>query len=111
MAAYGEFGLAAVIPRSTRSITRSTMRVEPLQLASCLRHPRLLVSAAGPRPAVLEDLMITAVHTIIYSANAEADREVLGKILQGYRAVDAGDGWRIIALPPAEVAVHPTDGP
>src|SRR4051795_8321571 len=22
-----------------------------------------------------------------------------------------GDGWLVIALPPAEVAVHPTDGP
>jgi hypothetical protein len=25
------------------------------------------------------------------------------------RAVDAGDGWLIFALPPAELAVHPTD--
>jgi hypothetical protein len=54
--------------------------------------------------------MITAAHAIIYSADAEADREVLGKILRGNRAVDAGDGWLVIALPPAEVAVHPTDG-
>ena len=55
--------------------------------------------------------MITAAHAIIYSADAEADREVLREILRGNRTVDAGDGWLIVALPPAEVAVHPTDGP
>jgi hypothetical protein len=54
--------------------------------------------------------MITGAHAIIYSADADADREVLGKILRGNRTVEAGGGWLIIALPPAEVAVHPTDG-
>src|SRR5208282_6753195 len=28
----------------------------------------------------------------------------------GLAAVDAGGGWLIFALPPAELAVHPTDG-
>ena len=55
--------------------------------------------------------MITGVHTIIYSTDAEADREALGELLRGQRTVDAGEGWLIAALPPAEVAVHPTDGP
>jgi hypothetical protein len=55
--------------------------------------------------------MITAAHAIIYSTDAEADRKVLREILRGNRTVDAGDGWLIVALPPAEVAVHPTDGP
>jgi hypothetical protein len=55
--------------------------------------------------------MTTAAHAIIYSADAEADRAVLGEILRGNRTVDAGDGWLIVALPPAEIAVHPTDGP
>ena len=55
--------------------------------------------------------MITAAHAIIYSADAEADREVLCEVLRGNRIVDAGGGWLIVALPPAEVAVHPTDGP
>jgi hypothetical protein len=54
--------------------------------------------------------VITATHLIIYSADAEADREVLREILRGQRTVDAGNGWLIVALPPAEVAVHPTDG-
>ena len=55
--------------------------------------------------------MITAAHAILYSNDAAADREVLAEILRGGRSVDAGGGWLILGLPPAEVAVHPTDGP
>lgn len=54
--------------------------------------------------------MIVGAHAIVYSADAEADRRFLSKLLPGNRAVDAGGGWLILALPPAEVAVHPTDG-
>ena len=53
--------------------------------------------------------MITGTHAIVYSTNAEADRALLGELL-GTRTVDAGGGWLIFALPPAEVAVHPTEG-
>lgn len=28
----------------------------------------------------------------------------------GFSSVDAGGGWLIFALPPAELAAHPTDG-
>ena len=28
----------------------------------------------------------------------------------GWHHVDAGDGWLIFALPPAELAAHPSDG-
>ena len=55
--------------------------------------------------------MITGAHAILYSDDADADRAVLAEILRGRRTVDVGGGWLIIALPPAEVAVHPTDGP
>ena len=51
--------------------------------------------------------MITGAHVILYSADAEADRAFLRELL-GTTAVDAGGGWLILALPPAEVAVHPT---
>ncbi|MFC9691979.1 VOC family protein [Kribbella sp. NPDC056951] len=51
--------------------------------------------------------MINGAHVIIYSQNAEADRAFLKDIL-GYPHVDAGHGWLIFKLPPAEVAVHPT---
>jgi hypothetical protein len=55
--------------------------------------------------------MITGMHAIVFSTDAQADREVLTELLRGRHTVDAGDGWLILALPPAEVAVHPTDGP
>jgi catechol 2,3-dioxygenase-like lactoylglutathione lyase family enzyme len=50
--------------------------------------------------------MIHGAHFLIYSDDAEADRAFLRDVL-GLRAVDAGHGWLIFALPPAEVAVHP----
>lgn len=53
--------------------------------------------------------MITGVHMIVYSKEVERVRALLGEILQS-RTVDAGDGWLIFALPPAEVAVHPSEG-
>jgi catechol 2,3-dioxygenase-like lactoylglutathione lyase family enzyme len=52
--------------------------------------------------------MIRGAHVILYSKNAEADRAFLRDVL-GLRWVDAGDGWLIFALPPAEVAVHPAE--
>ncbi|NES26555.1 extradiol dioxygenase [Micromonospora terminaliae] len=53
--------------------------------------------------------MINGAHVIIYSRDAEADRAFLRDVL-GYHHVDAGHGWLIFRLPPAEVAVHPTEG-
>jgi catechol 2,3-dioxygenase-like lactoylglutathione lyase family enzyme len=53
--------------------------------------------------------MINGAHVIIYSADAAADRAFLRDTL-GFPGVDAGAGWLIFRLPPAEIAVHPTDG-
>lgn len=52
--------------------------------------------------------MINGAHVIIYSKDAEADRAFLKDVL-GFHHVDAGHGWLIFALPPAEVACHPGD--
>jgi catechol 2,3-dioxygenase-like lactoylglutathione lyase family enzyme len=52
--------------------------------------------------------MITGAHVIVYSRDAEADRAFFRDVF-GYPHVDAGGGWLIFKLPPAEVAVHPTD--
>ncbi len=52
--------------------------------------------------------MITGAHVIVYSADVEADRSFVRDVL-GLRSVDAGDGWLIFALPPAEVALHPAE--
>ncbi|MGB7902681.1 MAG: extradiol dioxygenase [Halobacteriota archaeon] len=50
--------------------------------------------------------MISGAHVIIYSADAEADRAFFRDVL-GFPSVDAGQGWLIFALPPAEIAFHP----
>jgi catechol 2,3-dioxygenase-like lactoylglutathione lyase family enzyme len=50
--------------------------------------------------------MIFGSHVIVYSKDAAADRAFLRDVL-GLASVDAGHGWLIFALPPAEVAVHP----
>jgi len=52
--------------------------------------------------------MINGAHIIVYSKDAEADRAFFRDVLK-YPSVDAGHGWLIFALPPAEVAVHPSD--
>ncbi len=52
--------------------------------------------------------MIIGAHSIIYSRRPAADRAFLRDLL-GLPNVDVGDGWLIFGLPPAEVAVHPSD--
>jgi catechol 2,3-dioxygenase-like lactoylglutathione lyase family enzyme len=52
--------------------------------------------------------MIFGAHVIVYSRDAAADRAFLRDIL-GFPSVDAGHGWLIFTLPPAEVAVHPAE--
>jgi catechol 2,3-dioxygenase-like lactoylglutathione lyase family enzyme len=52
--------------------------------------------------------MIVGAHVIVYSKDADADRAFLREVL-GFPSVDAGHGWLIFALPPAEAAVHPAD--
>ena len=53
--------------------------------------------------------MITGIHAIVFSAEAEKTRGFFTDVL-GLPSVDAGGGWPIFALPPAELAVHPADG-
>jgi catechol 2,3-dioxygenase-like lactoylglutathione lyase family enzyme len=52
--------------------------------------------------------VITGVHAIVFTRDAEAARSFLRDTLE-LDAVDAGGGWLIFALPPAELAAHPTD--
>jgi len=54
--------------------------------------------------------VITGVHAIVYSEQAQAAREFFREVL-GWESVDAGAGWLIFALPPSELAVHPAEGP
>jgi hypothetical protein len=53
--------------------------------------------------------MITGIHAIVYSPEAEKVRAFFAEVLD-MPSVDAGAGWLIFALPPAELAVHPVEG-
>ena len=50
--------------------------------------------------------MIVGAHFLLYSRDADADRQFLQDVV-GLSGVDAGGGWLILGLPPAEIAVHP----
>lgn len=50
--------------------------------------------------------MIRGAHIILYSKDADADRNFIRDVLK-FPFVDVGHGWLVFALPPAEIAVHP----
>jgi catechol 2,3-dioxygenase-like lactoylglutathione lyase family enzyme len=54
--------------------------------------------------------LITGVHALVYTGDYEATRAFFRDVL-GFESVDAGGGWLIFAMPPAELACHGTDGP
>jgi predicted enzyme related to lactoylglutathione lyase len=53
--------------------------------------------------------VITGMHAIVFSGEAEKVRTFFADVL-GMPSVDAGGGWLIFAMPPAELAVHPAEG-
>jgi catechol 2,3-dioxygenase-like lactoylglutathione lyase family enzyme len=53
--------------------------------------------------------MINGSHLLLYSRDPQADRDFFRDVL-GFNSVDAGEGWPIFALPPAELGIHPGDG-
>src|SRR5262252_6556742 len=52
--------------------------------------------------------MITGIHALLYAKDADATRALFRDVL-GFSAVDAGHGWLIFALPPAELGIHPEE--
>ena len=83
-------------------------------LGVVLQHARLQrpIPASGSVLVVMSDSeeeeMISGAHVVVYSKNAESDRAFFRDIL-GFKSVDAGHGWLIFALPPTEVAFHPSE--
>jgi catechol 2,3-dioxygenase-like lactoylglutathione lyase family enzyme len=53
--------------------------------------------------------MINGAHFLFYTKDPEADRAFFRDVLE-FRNVDAGQGWLIFAMPPAELAFHPGSG-
>jgi catechol 2,3-dioxygenase-like lactoylglutathione lyase family enzyme len=56
----------------------------------------------------MEMAMITGMHAVVYTRDAEADRAFFRDVL-GFSSVDAGGGWLIFAAPPSELACHPAE--
>ncbi|MDQ3931634.1 MAG: extradiol dioxygenase, partial [Actinomycetota bacterium] len=54
-------------------------------------------------------MAVDGVHAVIFAEDAERARTFFRDVLE-LEWVDAGDGWLIFALPPAELGIHPTDG-
>ena len=55
-------------------------------------------------------MAITGTHALVYTTEPEAVRTIFREVF-GFDHVDAGEGWLIFGLPPAEVGVHPGGGP
>src|SRR5215210_4043321 len=55
-------------------------------------------------------MAITGAHVLLYTSEPDRLRATLRDVF-GWKHVDAGDGWLIFALPPAELGVHPAEGP
>ena len=53
---------------------------------------------------------ITGAHVLLYTSEPEAVRAIFRDVFQWHH-VDTGGGWLIFALPPAELGVHPGEGP
>jgi predicted enzyme related to lactoylglutathione lyase len=55
-------------------------------------------------------MAITGIHGLVYTSEPDAVRAIFRDVF-GWEHVDAGHGWLIFALPPAELGVHPAEGP
>jgi catechol 2,3-dioxygenase-like lactoylglutathione lyase family enzyme len=55
-------------------------------------------------------MAIIGTHVLLYTSEPEALREIFRDVF-GFGHVDSGDGWLIFALPPAELGIHPAEGP
>jgi hypothetical protein len=55
-------------------------------------------------------MAVIAAHSLVYTSEPEAVRAIFRDVF-GWKHVDAGDGWLIFRLPPAELGVHPAEGP
>ena len=53
---------------------------------------------------------ITGAHVVLHSPQADELRAVLRDVF-GWEHVEDTPGWLIFKLPPAELGVHPSDGP
>ena len=55
-------------------------------------------------------MAVLGAHMLVYTSEPEKVRAIFRDVFR-WTHVDAGDGWLIFALPPAEIGVHPAEGP
>jgi hypothetical protein len=55
-------------------------------------------------------MAIVGAHVLLYTSEPDALRATVRDVFK-WKHVDAGDGWLIFSLPPAELGVHPAEGP
>jgi hypothetical protein len=55
-------------------------------------------------------MAIIGTHALLYTSEPDAVRAIFRDVF-GWMHVDDGQGWLIFALPPAELGVHPGEGP
>jgi hypothetical protein len=55
-------------------------------------------------------MAIIGTHVLVYTSEPEAVRKIFQEVF-GFDHVNAGEGWLIFGLPPAELGVHPGAGP
>ena len=55
-------------------------------------------------------MAIIGAHVLLYTSEPQAVRAIFRDVF-GWQHVDDGDGWLIFALPPAELGIHPAEGP
>jgi hypothetical protein len=54
-------------------------------------------------------MAINGLHGLFYTSEPEKLRAMLRDVFR-FKSVDAGDGWLIFGMPPAELGVHPLEG-
>src|ERR1700722_15094123 len=64
--------------------------------------------AGSPGEAPKDNSMIIGAHIMVQSTNDAADKAFLTEVLK-LSSVDAGNGFLIFGVPPAEIAVHESD--
>ena len=103
-----------LIQRSVYSASAEIATLEEARLRrgalwyNSVEYGLFALPANSPATRHRGDIVITGVHALIYSTEAEALRTFFKDILE-LSSVDAGHGWLLFALPPAELGIHPTD--
>ena len=95
-------------PEAPRAPSMASPTPDRATSATSPTSPTSVTSTTGSTSATSPKGAIRGAHIILFSKDSEADRNFFRDVLQA-PFVDAGHGWLIFALPPAEVAVHPAD--